>query len=108
VPAHDVDDPDLVEWFRQPPERRALEALEHIMMNLADMPRWACDASPLQDSTLTFPVYIACVESYFTNARLAAEFFWKMPRADAEHPVQSLVHCHHSAPHIARCTANMA
>jgi hypothetical protein len=82
VPTDDIDDPDLVEWFRQPPERRALEALEHIMMNLADMPRWACDASPLQDSTLTFPVYIACVESYFTNARLAAEFFWKMPRAD--------------------------
>lgn len=80
--ADDIDDPDLVEWFQQPPERRTLETLEHIMMNLADLPRWACDASPLQHSTLTFPVYIACVDSYFTNARLAAEFFWKMPRAD--------------------------
>lgn len=82
VPADDIDDLDLLVWFGQPPERRALDALEHIMMNLADMPRWACAASPLQHSTLTFPVYIACVESYFTNARLAAEFFWKMPRAD--------------------------
>jgi hypothetical protein len=78
----DIDDTDLVEWFQQPPERRVLDTLEHIMMNLADLPRWACDASPLQHSTLTFPVYIACVDSYFTNARLAAEFFWKMPARD--------------------------
>jgi hypothetical protein len=82
VPEDDIDDPDLLEWFRQPPERRALDALEHIMLNLADMPRWACDTSPLQHSTLTFPIYIACVESYWTNVRLAAEFFWKMPKAD--------------------------
>lgn len=82
MPADDIDDPELAEWFQQPHERRALEALQHIMMNLTDMPRWACDASPLRYSTLTFPVYIACVESYFTNARLAAEFFWKMPRAN--------------------------
>jgi hypothetical protein len=80
--ADDIDDPDLAEWFRRPPERRALDALEHIMMNLADIPRWACGASPLQNSTLMFPVYIACVESYFTNVRLAAEFFWKMPKGD--------------------------
>ncbi|WP_157932147.1 hypothetical protein [Mycobacteroides abscessus] len=80
--ADDIDAPELVELFQQPPERRALETLEHIMMNLTDLPRWACDASPLQHSALRFPVYIACVDSYFTNARLAAEFFVKMPRAD--------------------------
>ncbi|MDD7814453.1 hypothetical protein PP713_17955 [Mycobacterium sp. CSUR Q5927] len=82
MPTDDIDDPDLAEWFQRPPELRALDALEHIMMNLADLPRWACDASPLRESTLMFPVYIACVESYFTNVRLAAEFFWKMPKAD--------------------------
>jgi hypothetical protein len=82
VPADDIDDPDLAEWFQQPPDLRALATLEHIMLNLTDMPRWACDSSPLQNSTLTFPVYLACVDSYFTNARLAAEFFWKMPRRD--------------------------
>lgn len=76
------DDPDMNEWFGSPPERRALDSLAHLMMNLADLPEWACDRSPLRQSTLTFPVYIACVESYFTNARLAADFFWKMPLRD--------------------------
>lgn len=76
------DDPELNEWLGLPPERRALDSLTHVMMNLADLPEWACDKSPLQQSTRTFPVYIACAESYFTNARLAAEFFWKMPRGD--------------------------
>jgi hypothetical protein len=78
----DADDPDLVEYLSKPVEERALDVLTHVMMNLTEMPRWACDRSQLQDSTLTFPVYIACVESFFTNARLAAEFFWKMPKGD--------------------------
>ena len=76
------DDPDFTAWLERPVELRALECLNHVMMNLAELPKWACDRSPLQQSTLTFPAYIACVESYFTNARLAAEFFWKMPRGD--------------------------
>lgn len=83
VPESDAyDDPEFLAWFDEPTERRALDALSHVMLNLTDMPRWACDNSPLQDSTLTFPIYIACVESFFTNARLAAEFFWKMPKQD--------------------------
>ena len=80
--AETYDDPDLKKWLQQPLERRAFDVLSHVMMNLADLPRWACDRSPLQQSTLTSPAYIACVESYFTNARLAAEFFWKMPSRD--------------------------
>jgi hypothetical protein len=76
------DDPDFLAWFDEPTERRALDALSHVMLNLSDLPRWACDTSSLQRSPLTFPVYIACVESFLTNARLAAEFFWKMPRQD--------------------------
>lgn len=77
-----VDDPEFLASFDESMERRALDALSHVMLNLTDMPRWACDDSPLQRSTLTFPIYIACVESFFTNARLAADFFWKMPKQD--------------------------
>ena len=52
------------------------------MTNLRDLSEWASDQSPRQHSTLTFPAYVACVEAYFTNARLASEFFWKMPAGD--------------------------
>lgn len=76
------DDTEFLAWFDEPTERRALDALSHVMLSLTDLPRWACDDSPLQRSSLTFPIYIACVESFYTNARLAAEFFWKMPRQD--------------------------
>lgn len=75
-------DDDLAAWFAEPSDRRALDAMSHVMMNLGDLPRWACTQSPLADSTLTTPVYIACVEAFFTNARLAAEFFHKMPPRD--------------------------
>jgi hypothetical protein len=69
-------------WFEQPKELRTLQVLTHVMMNLRDLVRWACDESPLNRTALTFPVYIACVDAFFTNARLAAEFFWKMPAQD--------------------------
>lgn len=76
------DDPELLAWFDSPPERRALEALCHVMLSLTDLPRWACEGSQLQRRPLTYPVYVACVESFFTSARLAAEFTWKMPKQD--------------------------
>ena len=77
-----VTDADEAEWWAQPADLRALRSLEHMMIQLADLPRWACDTSPLAPSTLTFTAYIACVDSYFTSARLAAEFFWKLPPQD--------------------------
>jgi hypothetical protein len=77
----DAGDPDTA-WFEQPKDLRTLEVLAHVMMNLRDLVRWACEESPLKRTNLTFPVYIACVEAFFTNARLAAEFFWRMPAQD--------------------------
>lgn len=77
----DAGDPDTA-WFEQPKDLRTLQVLAHVMMNLRDLVRWACEESPLKRTTLTFPVYIACVEAFFTNARLAAEFFWRMPAQD--------------------------
>jgi len=41
-----------------------------VMMNLRDLPESACSRSPLRLSSLTVPAYAACVEAYFTNARL--------------------------------------
>jgi hypothetical protein len=79
---HQPRDSEFLAWFDEPWERRAFNALAGVMLNLTDMPRWSCDESPLQRSTLTFPVYLACVNSFFTSARLAAEFFWKMPTQD--------------------------
>jgi hypothetical protein len=76
------EDADLQEYLGKPVEERALDVLTSVMMNMRDLPEWACDRSPLQFSTLTFPAYVACVESYFTNARLVSEFFWKMPKGD--------------------------
>lgn len=76
------DDTEFAEWLTRPVEERALDVLGHVMMNLRDLSEWAADTSQLQNSSLTFPVYVACVEAFFTNARLAAEFFWKMPRGD--------------------------
>ena len=43
------------EYLGKPVEERALDPLLHVMMNMRDMPEWACDRSPLQFSTLTFP-----------------------------------------------------
>jgi hypothetical protein len=96
----DAEDPDLTEYFSKPVEERALDALTHVMMNLTEMAFWACDTSQLQKSTLTFPVYIACVDSFFTNARLAAEFFWKMPRGDIT--ARTFVSSWRAPPGIAR------
>jgi hypothetical protein len=76
------EDADLQEYLGKPVEERALHVLFSVMMNMRDLPEWACDRSPLQFSTLTFPAYVACVEGYFTNARLVSEFFWKMPKGD--------------------------
>jgi hypothetical protein len=87
MPDPDARNPDTAS-FEQPKELRTLQVLTHVMMNLRDLVRWACEESPLNRTTLTFPVYIACVEVFFTNARLAAEFFWKMP-AGTSLPAQS-------------------
>ncbi len=75
-------DADLQEYLGKPVEERALDILFNVMMSMRDLPNWACDRSPLQFSTLTFPVYLACVESYFTSARLVSEFFCRMPTGD--------------------------
>jgi hypothetical protein len=78
------EDAELQEYLGKPVEERALDALFSVMLNMRDLPEWACDRSPLQYkySTLTFPAYVACVEAYFINARLVSEFFWKMPKGD--------------------------
>ena len=52
------------------------------MLNLRDLPVFACDRSVLNLGSTWFPAYVACVEAFFVNARLAAEFLVRMPNRD--------------------------
>lgn len=76
------DDDDFAAWFERPIEERVLDTLGHVMMNLRDLPVFACDRSVLNHGTIWLPAYVACVDAFFVNARLASEFFVKMPERD--------------------------
>lgn len=69
-------------WFDVPVEERVIDVLADVMMSLRDLPPFARDGSPIAVGSYWFPVYQACLESFFTKARLAAEFFVKMPSRD--------------------------
>lgn len=69
-------------WEDQPSELQALMVLTHVMTNLRDLPAFAHDRSPLALDPYTYTAYAACVESFYVNARLAAEFFVRKPRRD--------------------------
>lgn len=73
---------DFAAWFERPVEERALETLGRVMLNLRDLPAFACNRSVLNRGTIWFPAYLACVDAFFVNARLAAEFFVRMPSRD--------------------------
>lgn len=76
------DEDDLAEWFSRPVDDRVIDLLGHVMMSLRDLPVFACDRSVLNRGSIWFPAYLACVEAFFVNARLAAEFFVRMPNRD--------------------------
>lgn len=73
---------DLAGWFELSVEERVVELLGHVMLNLRDLPVFACDRSVLSRGATWFPAYVACVEAFFVNARLAAEFLVRMPNRD--------------------------
>lgn len=70
-------------WVRRPAEHRVVDVVGHVFMNLRDLPEFACNDSPLRvPGTYWSPAYIAAIESYLMNARLAADFLVKMPSQD--------------------------
>ena len=69
-------------WFDLPVEQRVVDVLGLVMLNLRDLPVFACDRSVLNLGSTWFPAYLACVEAFFVNARLAAEFLVRMPNRD--------------------------
>ncbi|MCU1407357.1 MAG: hypothetical protein JWQ43_3660 [Glaciihabitans sp.] len=73
---------EVTAWFEHPLEERVLDTLGHVMTNLRDLPAFACNRSVLNRGSIWFPAYLACVDAFFVNARLAAEFFVKMPSRD--------------------------
>jgi hypothetical protein len=77
---HGTDERDA--WFERSVDERLVDVLGHVMLNLRDLPVFACDRSVLNHGSIWFPAYLACLESFFVNARLAAEFFVRMPRRD--------------------------
>jgi hypothetical protein len=77
-----VDADELAAWISVPVEQRVIQALRHVMLNLRDLPVFACDRSVLNRGTIWFPAYLACVDAFFVNARLAAEFLVRMPSQD--------------------------
>lgn len=69
-------------WLELSVEERVVDVLGHVMLSLRDLPVFACDRSVLNHGTTWFPAYLACVEAFFVNARLAAEFLVRMPSRD--------------------------
>lgn len=63
-------------------EGRVIEMLGHTMVCLRDLPVFACDRSVLNRGTTWFSAYLACVDAFFVNARLATEFLVRMPVQD--------------------------
>jgi hypothetical protein len=67
-----ADPDDYWAWLRLPAERIALHHLGHIMMNIRDLPPWA----GMEAEGRVEPVVIAaCRDAFYTNVRLAVEFF---------------------------------
>lgn len=77
-----VDEDELAAWFTIPVQERVVDVIGHVMLNLRDLPVFACDRSVLRVGNTWFPAYVACVEAFFINARLATEFLVRTPDQD--------------------------